>query len=180
MKKIISVILAAAALLTLAACKVKPSENSETEPYRPEEFQAQVSQLQAERASEEAEKQKEQEKLDAEIEDYISEEVGKTKKDKELVVKVSMSRGVQYQKYVYNKKGEVDYRLSYFFYDELQDYNSRIDVAKENERCKIVKKDKDMLMVVVKYTEIASTPFDELYNSCKRPEVIEMGYQVIE
>ena len=103
MKKILSVILAAAALFTLAACKVKPSENKETEPYRPEEFQAQVSQLQAERASELAEQQKEKDKLNKEIDDYIA-EIGKTKKGKELVLDVSSSRGREYQKYVFNKK----------------------------------------------------------------------------
>lgn len=179
MKKIISVILAVAALLTLAACKVKPSENKETDPYRPEDFQAQVSQLQAERESEQAEKQKEQDKINEEVDEYVA-KIGKTKKGKELVLEVTMSRGKQYQKYVYNKKGEIDYRLSYFFYDKMEDYTSRIAAAESNKNCKIVEKDKKTLMVVVKYTDITSSPYEELYETYCQPEVIELGYKIVE
>ncbi len=179
MKKIISVILAVAALLTLAACKVKPSENKETDPYSPEDFQAQVSQLQAERASEQAEQQKEQDKINEEIDEYIA-KIGKTKKNKELVLEVSVSRGREYQKYVYNKKGEIDHRLSYYFYDKAEYYNSRIAVAENDKSCKIVEKDKKTLMVVVKYTDITSFPYDQLYETYCKPEVIDLGYKIVE
>ena len=180
MKKIISVILAVAALLTLAACKVKPSGNKETEPYRPEDFQAQVSQLQAERASEEAEKQKEKDKINDEIADYVEEEVGKTKKNKAVVIKIVSERSTEYQKYVYNKKGEIDYRLNYYFFNKKEDYNSCIAVTEEDKYRSVVKKDKDKLMVVVKYTDVTPSSYDELYETYKKPEVIALGYQLVE
>ncbi|MEE1138751.1 MAG: hypothetical protein U0M02_09775 [Acutalibacteraceae bacterium] len=179
MKKILSVILAAAALFTLAACKVKPSENKETEPYRPEEFQAQVSQLQAERASELAEQQKEKDKLNKEIDDYIA-EIGKTKKGKELVLEISSSRGREYQKYVFNKKGEIDYRLDYMFYNSTEDYDSCLRVVKNDEYRKVVEKDSKILMVVVKYTDPTQSTFDELYGTYSKPEVIALGYKIVE
>ncbi|MBE6821253.1 MAG: hypothetical protein E7516_09425 [Ruminococcaceae bacterium] len=179
MKKIISVILAVAALLTLAACKVKPSENKETDPYSPDDFQAQVSQLQAERESEQAEQQKKQDKLNEEIDEYVA-KIGKTKKGKELVLKVSVSRGKEYQKYVYNKKGEIDYRISYYFYDKMEDYTSRIAVAENTKDCKILEKDKKTMMVVVKYTDITSYPYDQLYETYCKPEVIDLGYKIVE
>ena len=72
MKKILSVILAAAAVLSLAACKVKPSQNEETEPYSPDDFQAEMDRLQAERESEYAELMKEQEEINEEIDEYVS------------------------------------------------------------------------------------------------------------
>ena len=179
MKKILSVILAATALFTLAACKVKPSENKETEPYRPEEFQAQVSQLQAERASELAEQQKEKDKLNKEIDDYIA-EIGKTKKGKELVLEISSSRGREYQKYVFNKKGEAEYRIDYLFYNSSEDYEIRVENAKKDEHSKLIEKDRKTLMVVVKVTNIRHAMFDELYEACSKPEVIALGYKIVE
>lgn len=180
MKKILSVILAAAALFTLAACKVKPSENKETEPYKPEEFQAQVSQLQAERASEQADQQKKKDKLNEEIDNYIKEEIGKTQKNKALVLEVSSSRGREYQKYVFNKKGEVDCRINYYFFNDAEDFTSCIAVAENNDYRKVIEKDKKTLMVVVKYIDITSHPFDEFYETYKMPEIINLGYKIVE
>lgn len=184
MKKILSVILAAAALLTFAACKPKPVENKETQSYSPEDFQAEVSRLEAERQSEiEAENaklQKKKDEINKEIEKYISSEIGKSKKNKELVFEVVSVNGKEYQKYVYNKKGEIDYRLTYFFYEKMDRYRSRIDVAESTPNCKVVDKDKKTLMVVVKDTDIDSMPYDELYAMYSSPEMKDSDFKIVE
>ena len=184
MKKILSVILAAAALLTLAACKSKPVENKETQPYSPEDFQAEVSRLEAERQSEiEAENaklQKKQDEINKEIEKYISSEIGKSKKNKELVIEVVTSAGKKFEKYVYNRKGELDHKIVYYFYEKMDRYRSRIDVAENTHDSKVIEKDKKTLMVVVKHSDMDSISYEELYKMYTDPETIDPDYRVVE
>lgn len=179
MKKILSVILAAAAVLSLAACKVKPSQNEETEPYSPDDFQAEMDRLQAERESEYAELMKEQEEINEEIDEYVS-KIGKTKKNKELVIETPSSTGKLYQKIVYNKKGEIDYRIDYYFFDGEEHYQRMMEYVESKKYRKIIDKDKKLGMLAIKFDDMDSSPFEDLYNYYSRQDVIEDGYRVIE
>lgn len=184
MKKILSVILILAALLTISACKVKPSENQETQPYSPEDFQAEVSRLDAEYASEReaanAKLQQEKEESNKKIEKYVSSEIGKTKKNKELVIEVSTPNGREYVKYVFDKKGMLDYKIVYYFYENMTRYRSRIEVAEGTPNCKIIDKDKKTLMVVVKHTDMDDVSYDEAYAVYTNPELENSDYIVVE
>ena len=44
----------------------------------------------------------------------------------------------------------------------------------------IVEKDSKILMVVVKYTDPTQSTFDELYGTYSKPEVIALGYKIVE
>ena len=179
MKKILSVILAAAAVLSLAACKVKPSQNEETEPYSPDDFQAEMDRLQAERESEYAELLKEQEEINEEIDEYVS-KIGKTKKNKELVIEFPYSVGKRYRKFVYNKKGEIDHSIDYYFFDGEEHYKRMLESAENEKHRKVIDKDKKLNMLAIKFDDMDSAPFEDLYDYYSRQDVIEDGYRVIE
>lgn len=178
MKKITALLLIFAALFSFAACKVDTSPD-QTEPFAQDEFQSQLNAQQAERQSQIEASIQAQEEINEEIDEYIA-KVGKTKKNKELVIKVDWVLGRKYQKFVFDKKGNTDYRLDYFFFDSEDNYEATIQEAKDNENKKVVEKDKDMKMVVVKETKIVESTFEELYDAYTRQEFIDLGYTVVE
>lgn len=178
MKKIISLLLILAALVSFAACKVKPSEK-ETEPFSPDEFQSQLDAQQAERQSQIEASIQEQSEIQEEIDEYIA-KVGKTKKNKELVLKTEFALGRKYQKYFFDKKGNVEYRYDYFFFDSKDNYEATIQESKDDKHSKVVEKDKDLNMVVVKESKIGASTFDKMYEAYKQPEVIDLGYSIVE
>lgn len=179
MKKIISLLLILAAVVSLAACKVKPAEPQETDPVNYEEFQEQLNVYESERQSQIEASIQAQEELDKEIDKYIA-KVGKTKKNKELVMELECSVGREFQKYVFDKKGNTDYRLDYLFFDSKDNYEATLQEAKDNDNKKVVEKDKDMKLVVVKRTNIVEGTFAELYESFGSDAFKELGYTVIE
>lgn len=177
-KKITALLLIFAALFSFAACKVDTSPE-QTETFSPNEFQSQLNAQQAERQSQIEASIQAQEEINEEIDEYIA-KVGKTKKNKELVIKVDWALGRKYQKFVFDRKGNTDYRLDYFFFDSEDNYEATIQEAKDNENKKVVEKDKDMKMVVVKNSKIAESTFDRLYEAYGKQEVIDLGYSIVE
>lgn len=178
MKKIIALLLAVTALLSFASCKVEPTAQV-TDPVSPDDFQAQVNAQQSERQSQIEASIKAQEEIQEEIDKYIA-KVGKTKKNKELVMEIKFPLGRKFQKYVFDRKGNTSYRLDYFFFDSKENYEATVQQAKDDKNSSVVEKDKDMKMVVVKETKIVESTFKELYESFSRQEFIDLGYTVIE
>ena len=178
MKKIIALLLAVAALLSLASCKVEPTTQV-TDPVSPDDFQAQVNAQQSERQSQIEASIQAQEEIQEEIDKYIA-KVGKTKKNKELVMELKSPLGRKFQKYVFDRKGNTSYRLDYFFFDSEENYEATVQEAKDDKNSSVVEKDKDMKMVVVKETKIVESTFKELYDAFTRQEFIDLGYTVIE
>ncbi len=177
-KKIIALLLAFAAVISLAACKVDTAPE-ETEPFSPDDFQAQVSAQESVRQSRVEASIQAQAEINREIDEYIA-KVGKTKKNKELVLELEYPLGRRYQKYVFDKKKNVDYRLDYYFFDSEDNYEATISSTKSDKNRKVVEKDKDLKMVVVKYTDPSPSTFDELYETYSKPEVIDLGYLIVE
>ena len=66
------------------------------------------------------------------------------------------------------------------FYNSTEDYDSCLRVVKNDEYRKVVEKDSKILMVVVKYTDPTQSTFDELYGTYSKPEVIALGYKIVE
>lgn len=178
MKKIIAVLLVLAAVVSLAACKVNTTPE-ETEPFSPDEFQSQVNAQQSVYQSQVEASIQAQSEIQEEIDEYIA-KVGKTKKNKELVMELGSPLGRKFQKYVFDRKGNTDYRLDYFFFDSIENYEATIAEANDDKNSKVVEKDKDMKLVVVKETKIVESTFDELYDSFTRQEFVDLGYTVIE
>ena len=179
MKKIISILLILATLVSFAACKVKPSEPKETDPVNYDDFQNQVNAYESEYQSQIEASLQAQEELEKEIDKYIA-KVGKTKKNKELVMELERPVGREFQKYVFDKKGNTDYRLDYLFFDSKDNYEATLQEAKDNDHKKVVEKDKDMKLVVVKRTNIVEGTFDKLYESFSSDAFKDLGYTVIE
>lgn len=177
-KKIISLLLILAALVSLAACKVEPT-TQETEPFSPDDFQSQLNAQQSEYQSQIEASIQEQSEIQEEIDKYIA-KVGKTKKNKELVLEIGSPLGRKYQKYFFDRKGNTDYRYDYFFFDSEENYEATVQEAKDGKHSKVVEKDKDMKMVVVKETKIVDSTFEELYDAYTSQAFIDLGYTVIE
>ena len=178
-KKIVSLLLAVAAVASLSACKVKTETPQETDPVNYDEFQAQVDAYESEVQAQVEASIQAQEEINEEIDKYIA-KVGKTKKNKELVMERGTPTGREFQKYVFDKKGNTDYRLDYFFFDTKDNYEATIQEAKDNKNKKVVEKDADMKLVVVKRTNIVEGTFDELYESFSSDAFKDLGYTVIE
>ncbi len=178
MKKIIALLLILVTFVSLAACKVNTS-NQETEPFSPDDFQSQLDAQESERQAEIEASIQEVSEIQKEIDQYIA-KVGKTKKNKELVLKVDSPLGRKYQKYVFDKKGNIDYRLDYLFFDSEENYEATIAEAKNAVNKKVVEKDKDMNLVVLKFPDITPSTYDELYEVYSRQAVIDLGYSIVE
>lgn len=179
-KKITAVLLIIAAVLSLSACKINSAGNDETSAYSPDVFQSQLA-AEKEAASErEAELLKEEAEKEEKIENYIEDKIEKTKKKTRLVIEVKTSNGRKYQVFEYDKKGNFKVRKIYFFLDTMENYYSVADAEDGKPGQKVIDKDKDTKMVVVKDNDYDGTTFDEMYATYSREDVISRGYSIVE
>lgn len=167
MKRIIAAIAILAVVLSLTACNLKKKELSA------EEFQSSVAAEEARRA---------QESLQAEIEysqGVIKEgdKIGKTEKNKRIVVKIDVNYGTEYEVFVMNKKGVIDYKLLYQFFDDLENYNTIVKY-KDTDSKKQVDHDEKARLIVYKFSDMVERTYDEVYNDYKSLE--GDGYTIIE
>lgn len=168
MKKITAILLATAALLSLTACKMKKEMTDD-------EFQASL-------AAEESKKVAESIKVEEEYSEGIAEnveEIGKTVKNKKLVIKSMSSTGYEYEVIFMDKNGNTDYKLIYNFYDYIGNYEAIVKYEDEENR-KQVKHDAKARMIVYRIDDIQQATFDELYESYKSETAKEYGYEVVE
>lgn len=168
MKKVIAVLVVAASLLSLTACKMKKEMSNE-------EFQASL-------AADESKRVAESIKVEEEYSEGIAEnveEIGKTVKNKRLVLKTLSSTGYEYEVIVMDRKGNADYKLLYQFFDYIGNYNAIVEY-KDEENKKQVKHDEKARMIVYRIDDIQEATFDELYESYKSETAKEYGYEVIE
>lgn len=168
MKKFIALLATFAILLSLSACK--PKELS------PEEKQSKYAAEESERVA--ASLQAENDYIDG-VHEYSDNEIGKTVKGKKLVIRAESSMGYKYLVFEFNKKGKMTERLSYEFYDTLENYEVQAEI-KEDRKRKLVDTDDKARMVVYKYEEVWEQTFDELYAAYSKPEVNDLGYSVVE
>lgn len=168
MKKIVAIVAVFATVLSFSACKMTGNMTQE-------EREQYLSERQAEQ---------EQSSLQAE-QDYADginknvDKMGKTEKNKKLVVEVPSSLGKEYWVFVFNKKKVVDYKLIYQFFDLPRNYNDCKDFE-GTEHKKVIKTDDEARMVVYKHTLVAENSFDELYDYFKLDNLVEDGYRIIE
>lgn len=168
MKKILAVIAVFLVLFSLASCKaVKPQLTDE-------EVRESLS---AEASKKVEESIKAQKEYNAGVEAAI-EEIGKTVKGEKLVVKVPTVRGIEYAVFHFDKKELVKYRVSYYFFEQMDHYEDKIDVVDKDE--KLIDKDKSLKMAVIKDTEVNELTFDQYYEYYTYEKVVSQGYEVIE
>ena len=168
MKKLIAVIAVMATVLSLSACKPKElSAEEKQSKYAAEESKNVAASLQAEN-----------DYIDG-VHDYSDNEIGKTVKGKKLVIKAESSLGYRYNVFEFNKKGKMTERLSYEFYDTIENYEVQAEIKGDRKR-KLIDTDDKARMVVYKYNEVWEQTFDELYDAYSKSEVNELGYTIVE
>lgn len=182
MKKIIALLLVAASLLSLAACKVNGGEPETT--VNPmdaaNEFASRQAEVEAEYSRKAAEKAAEEAEVQQEIDAYIT-EIGKTKKNVQLVLEiVDWSLGRKYYKFEYDKKGEFKTQKEYYFYDNVDNYKLDLKNIKKASGIKVVDKNEDMKMLVIRDKNFKGKSFDEMYEIYSREEIKNLGYKIVE
>ncbi|MBQ8764082.1 MAG: hypothetical protein IJZ07_08260 [Clostridia bacterium] len=168
MKKLIAVIAVFAAVLSLSACKtfnMTPEEKQEY--YAAEESKKVAASIQAENDYIEG------------VNKHSEETIGKTIKDKKIVIKNFFTLGYEYRVYEFNKKGDISHHYLYKFYDEVENYNVELEIGPSSSK-KIVDKDPKARMIVYEIKETAPQTFDEIYEAYSNPRIIEHGYSIIE
>lgn len=167
MKKILAVIAAVAAVLSLASCKV---QNNKTTAELVSE--AEIEQSMLVESSIQAETQRE-EKIIENVGD-----IGKSKKKEQLVLK----RGDDhYQVFVMNKKNICTKVLDYYFFESVEAYNIKVN-DKSKGRQKLVDKDPESRMLVYEsdYDIEERNTYDQIYEFFSDPAYAEVGIVIVE
>lgn len=178
MKKIIALMLVLASILSLSACKVNKN-NGETEPYDANEFQENMSKLEAEQSKRAAKEAEEASEVLAEIDEYV-EKIGKTKPKTQIVVESDYALGRKYLKFEFNKKGEFKNHIIYYFFDTYENYKAVYHSEKNRDDATVVDHDKDTHMVAVRLDEYVPNPYDTIYDAYASEAVMDLGYTIVE
>lgn len=179
MKKIIAILLAMASVATLAACN--GNEEKETDPADPEVFMSQQLAAEAEQSRALEEKKQEEIKAQEEIDEYIK-KVGKTKKKSQIVIKCEVPdyMGREYWKFEFKGNGEYKSKTEYYFLATKEQYEAKIEIAKDTDGLKLVEKDENTRMVVIRNDKFNGRSFDTMYEMYANESMSGMGYTVIE
>ena len=139
MRKIAAILLTFAALFSLAACSVDSGKTTAEL----------VSEAEAERSMlVESSIQAEVERSEAVIKSV--DKIGKTEKNKRLVIKRPYAHGERYQVYVMNKKGICKEIIDYYFYNTLELFERNSEKQKTDTGRKKIDSDRATRMVAFK------------------------------
>ena len=171
MKKIIAILTAFAAALSLASCSMKNDKT--TADYLTEQA-IEESQLIESLTQAEIERS---EKMVKNIED-----IGKTEKNKQIVVKVASANGEHYQIFVMNRKGICEKVRDYYFYDTAEKFEIANEKQKETSRKKKIDSDKTARMIAFEseYNIEERNQFDQILELYKNEDSKAQGFEVIE
>ena len=179
MKKIIAILLAMASVATLAACDGQ--KEKETDPADPEVYMSQQLAYEAEQSKALEEKLQEEIKAQEEIDEYVA-KVGKTKKKSQIVIQCQVPDyiGREYWKLEFKGDGKFKSKTEYHFLATKEQYEAKIKIAKDTDGFKLVDKDEDMRMVVIRNDKFNGRSFDTMYGIYSNETTAGMGYTIIE
>lgn len=169
MKKLIALIAVLATVVSLSACKMNKNLSPEEKQSK---YAVEASKMVA------ASIQAENDYIDG-VHEFSENEIGKTQKKTKLVIRAESSLGYRYDVFEFSKKGKMTKRLSYEFYDSIENYKVQSKI-KEDRKRKLIDTDDKARMVLYKYDEVWEQTFDELYEAYSKPEVNELGYSIVE
>ena len=167
MKKMIAILTALAATLSLASCSVKNDKT--TADYLAEQ---EIEESQLIESLTQAEIEHSQKVVKA------VDKLGKTEKGERLVIEVPYAHGKEYRVFEMDKNEECKYTINYYFYDDDEIYK----INKERDDKSKYDVDKNLKMVAYKHdydSEYLKT-FDELYETYSSDSAIQQGYIIIE
>lgn len=168
MKKAAAIAAIIAILLSLSACKVHKELSDD-------ELRESLSNAESQRI---AESQSVEVAYSEGVEENID-EVGKTVKNKKLVVKSSTSYGTECQAFIMDKKGNLDYCMVYRFFDSMSSYKTYLGYPDSDDE-KQVKHDDKARMIVYKVKMQREADFATLYDEYSGETAKSYGYTVIE
>lgn len=171
MKKIIAILAVFATALSLASCSV---ENDKTTAELVSEQDAEYSQLIESLSQAEVERS---EKMVKNIED-----LGKTQKNKQIVVKVAYPNGEHYQVFIFNRKGICQKVRDYYFYETAEMFEIGNERQKETVDKKKIDSDEAARMIAFesKYEIEERNQFDQILELYKNEDSKIQGFEVIE
>ncbi len=152
MKKAAILIALISLILTFAAC-------GEKEESSPEQYSKYVA---AEESKQAEESKKEVERISEKM-DEVSDDIGKTVKNKKVVLRQETSSDTRYRVLYMDKDGNGDYMVTYYFAKSNVDYQTLYDNAKAEGN--LYKFDKKSKMVAVKSDNLMNLPFDNFYEN---------------
>ena len=151
MKKALSVLLLCFIILGICSCQKKIITD-------PDEYSKYVEKSES-KAAEASSKQ--QVKIDEDIAKLES-ELGKTEKNKQIVVRSEYSGLIIYEVVIFKNK-KADYKLTYRYYDSDEDFDQQVEFG-DNGNDKLIDKDKSIRCLVYKNTDILDMDFDQFYD----------------
>lgn len=163
MKKIFAVLLLCAIAVSLSACHSKKNMTDD-------EYSDYVAAEQSKRVAESIEAE---EKI-SEGFAKVTDDVGKTIKNKKLVIYKDDGFTKMYRVIMMDKDGQGDYMVSYYFAPTKDAYNQLLQSGKEDKN--IYKKDASSRMVAFKVDDIVKQPFQDYYDGYKESN----SWQVVE
>ncbi|MBQ2846704.1 MAG: hypothetical protein IJE74_00410 [Clostridia bacterium] len=167
MKKIISILVALSAVLSLVSCSV---DSGKTTAEKLSEAEVERSRLVEESIQAEVERS---EKINEKVD-----KLGKTEKGKRLVIEIPYAHGEEYRVFEMDRNEECKQVITYFFYSDMETF----EVNREKDDDDRFDVDKKLKMVAFKrdYESEYNRTFDELYEVYTSDYAKEQKYVVIE
>lgn len=109
-----------------------------------------------------------QEAAISDSEEKVADELGKTKKNKQLVAKLTYGDHIEYQKIVFDSNGLADYKLTYKYFDNDSYYETVLGYGDASEG-KLVDQDKDVRCLTYK-GDCLDIDYDTYYNLYERKD----------
>lgn len=170
MKKILAILAALTTVFSLASCSVK---NDKTTAELVSEQEAEYQQIIESMTQAELEVS---EKVIKNVKD-----IGKTVKNKQIVLKVAYANGERYQIYLFNRKGICEKVREYYFYNTAEIFEINNEKQKEKTRKKKIDSDKDARMIAFEseYDIEERNKFDQIYDFYDNEESIAQGFEIV-
>lgn len=169
MKKAAAILAIFAILFSFSACNLRKKELTE------EQLRESLSNADEQRI---AESQSVEVAYSEGVEKQVD-EIGKTVKNKKLVVKFVTPNGTECDVFIMDKKGNLDYCMVYKFFNNASSYKTQLDYPDmDNE--KQVKHDDESRMIVYKTTYLRECDFQTLYEEYTSETAVKNGYIVVE
>lgn len=93
----------------------------------------------------------------------VGDEIGKTEKNKKLVMLFKDTSNYYKYEVLYFKDGVADYKLTYYLFHTLRDYEDMLDLKKVMFK-DIQEKNKELLLIVDKNSKQAPAPYQDCYD----------------
>lgn len=165
MKKITAVLLLLAIMFSATACgKVYFDEDKYNE-------------AQSKEAEKQSVAQSEQESAIAADKENLEGKMGKSEENKKLVVKRTYGDHMEYLELIFDKKGNIDYKITYKYFDEEDYYRTVLgygDIGSD----KMISHDDKLRMIAYKSKDLVEADYEFYYNLYARKD--SEIYQIIE